>query len=460
MTTVEQKSKLPIQIRLNAFSLFVLASVLIHGLGLLLLIGSQRSPITKRQEVESTPIDFVIVPPEESPAEPPPDTERRAVNNSVAKGNIEPESPSAANELNSEQEVAPSEPNPVTPPEIPTAPSTAVAPQTPTPPQVEPAPQSKPQQVEQSQPVTPPPSLPKAPKIANTSPAEEVKPTTPLPAKPEPIEQSQPLVEQSPPSPQKEPKPAPPVISKPQSTEKTPLLSESNSDSIPSPQPAPKPEETPSNETETATPQPKIPPVATNSSNLPTQQKPIETDSSPTETPSIPENTSVPETTPNPSSEQKTPVGSGSASLLTGTNSRSLSQDSEDFFFNSSENASQQALNPSGVDAQQDLDLGPYFAEVRRRVRRNWQPSSPGDNRQTILAFSIQRNGQITGLQIRQSSGSPKVDRESLEAVQKAGPFAALPANFPNEQLDVEFNFNIYVNQGSFTPDLESWQRF
>ena len=104
--------------------------------------------------------------------------------------------------------------------------------------------------------------------------------------------------------------------------------------------------------------------------------------------------------------------------------------------------------------------MGPYLAEIRRRVRRNWNPSSPGNNRHTVLVFSIQRNGQITGLRVIQSSGSDQVDRQSLEAVQKSGPFAALPQNFPHQELNVEFNFNIYVNQGVFRPQLENWQRF
>lgn len=444
MTTVERNRKLNIQISLNPFLLFVLASVLVHGLGLGILILSQRSQT--RQKTESTPIDFVVVPPEESLEEPPPNTERRAVNNSVAQGKVEPELPSAT-----------SEPNPVTPPDIPDTPAPSVAPQTPTSPKkVEPTPKSEPQAVK--------PSLPKEPKTTKTSPAvatptappEEVKPIPPLPIKPEPIAKT-PSVRQTPSIP-KEPKttsatpatpppeeiePTPSVTEKPEPIPKTPLLSESGSTSIPVSKPTPPAEETPPKEIET-TPQPELPPVATNS----TPPKPKPTETSP-----------VPESQPTPS-EQQTPVGSGSASLLQGTQSRSLAQDSESFFSNPQDNASQQALNPSGVDAQQDLDLAPYFDEIRRRVRRNWQPSAPSDSRQTVLAFSIERNGQITGLQIRQSSGSPEVDRQSLEAVQNSGPFAPLPANFPQEQLDVEFNFNIYVNQGVSTPDLESWQRF
>jgi protein TonB len=381
--------KLTIQISLNPFLLFVLTSVLIHGLGVLILVLSNRSLPTARQETESTPIDFVVVPPEESPEEPPPDTERRAVNNSVAKGKVEPELPSATDKIGSEEAIATSEPS------------------------------------QGTQPVTPPTSLPKVPK-------EAIAPSTPTP-------------------PPEEVQPTPPVAEKPKPIEKVPLLSESDSTSIPLPKPAPLQEERPSREIETATPKPDLPPVAT---NLPPKPKPIEPSSQSTKPPS------VPETPPTPSSEQKIPVDSGSASLLGGTYRKTLSEDSGSSFFNPQANASQQALNPSGLDARQELDLGPYFAEIRRRVKRNWQPSAPSDNRHTILAFSIQRNGQITGLRVVQSSGSQKSDRDSLEAVKKSAPFAALPANFPQEQLNIEFNFNIYVNQGVFTPQLENWQRF
>ncbi len=538
MTIVERKGKINIQISIDPFLLFVLTSVFLHGIGLLILVLSNRSLPAARQETESTPIDFVLVPPEESPEEPPLDTERRAVNNSVAKGKVEPELPSATDKIGNEKAIATSEPSQGTKPDIQETPSTsvppirppveeikptppvvskpqpieqsqppvktptplskipkrAIAPSTSLPPirppaaEVKPTPPivSKPQPIEQSQPpVKPPTSLSKVPKLAIapstsvppiTPPAAEVKPTPPVVSKPQPIEQSQPPVK--PPTslskvpkraiapstsvppitpPAAEVKPTPPIVSKPQPREKLPPLSESGSPSIPRPKPTPRQEATPSREIETATPKPDLPPVAT---NLPPKAKPIKPSSLPTETPPNSENSSVPETTPTPSSEQKTPVGSGAASLLGGTQSRSLSDDSGSSFFNPKANASQQALNPRGLDARQDLDLGPYFAEIRRRVRRNWKPSVPINNRHTVLAFSIQRNGQITGLRVIQSSGSDKIDRESLEAVQKSGPFSALPANFPDEQLKVQFKFNIYINQGISRPQLDNWQRF
>ena len=396
MTTVERKEKLNIQISLDPFLLFVLTSVLVHGLGVLILVFSNRSLPTARQETKPTPIDFIAVPPEESPEEPPPDTERRAINNSVAKGQVKPELPSASNKIGNEEAIPTPKPSQAVQAKRPAAPLVPKIPQTPPSPRVEP------------KPVTPPSAPTKVPKQA-------IAPS----------------------------KPTPPVASKPKPREQAPLLSESKPTSIPLPKPAPLPEDKPSREVETATAKPDSPPVAT---KLPT--KPRESPSPSTET------------TPPPASEQQTPDGSGSASLLGGTYRKTLADNSGSSLFNPQANASQQALNSGGLDARQDLNMGPYFAEIRRRVRRNWRPSSPGNDRHTVLAFSIQRNGQITGLRIVQSSGSEKVDRDSVAAVQKSGPFAALPANFPEEKLDLQFSFNIYVNHGVFTPQLENWQRF
>ena len=425
MITVERNRKLNIQITIDPFWVFVLTSVLIHVVGLLMLVLYNRSLPTTRQETKPTPIDFVLVPPEKSPEKPPPNTKRRAVNNSVAKGKVEPKLPSATNKIGNEEAIATSKPSQGTRSNRQKATSVPVVPKTPPPPRVQPNLRSKPKAVK---PPTPPPK-----KTKPIPPVSPVKPPTSQPKVPKPA-----IAPATPTPAPKKVKPIPPLVSKPQPIEKTPLPSESSSTAIPRPKPAPLREEKPPRKVETATPK-----VAT---NLPPRPKPIK--------PSSPSNQSP----PTPSPGKKTPAGS--ASLLGGSYSRSVSEDSGSSFFRPRASASQQAMNSRGLDAREDLDLGPYFAEIKRRVKRNWRPSVPSNNRNTILVFSIQRNGQITGLRVIRSSGSPKVDRESLEAVQKSAPFPPLPQNFPNEQLNIEFNFNIYVNQGVFRPQLENWRRF
>ncbi|MGK7952994.1 MAG: TonB family protein [Xenococcaceae cyanobacterium] len=488
MTTAKRKEKHNIQISFDPFLLFILTSVLVHGLGIAIFVLADRSRQDTSQETEVTPIDFIVVPPEEATEEPPPDTERRAINNSIAKGKVNPDLPSATNKIGNEPATTTPKSSPTIPPNIAKIPANSVARQTP-PPQLEstPPPESKP--------VKPLPSIPPVQKTPTREQPPATSATTPplvKPAKPSPSVSKAPS---TPTSSSEEVKPAPSVTKKPKPIEKTPLTSEFKPRSIPLPKLEPLPEKEP----ETTTPPSDTPPVATkpkplkpsteeilpkkpqpNTPPVATKPKPLK----PSTEEILPEKpqpntppvaTKLPDPSPStnetesssapvsPSAsppEQQTPVGSGSASLLGGTYRKSVGEDGGSSFLQPEANASQQALNSSGIDARQDLDMGPYFAEIRRRVRRNWQPSFADRNRHTVLAFSIQRNGQITGLRVSQSSGSSKVDRESLEAVQKAGPFAALPANYPNEQLDIVFSFNLYLHQGVFTPQLENWQRF
>lgn len=462
MTTAKRKEKHNIQISFDPFLLFILTSVLVHVLGIAIFVLADRSRQDTSQETEVTPIDFIVVPPEEATEEPPPDTERRAINNSIAKGKVNPDLPSATNKIGNEAATTTPKSSPTIPPNIAKTPANSVARQTP-PPQLESTPPPE------STPVKPSPPLPPVQKTPTREQPPASSATTPplvKPVKPSPSVSKAPS---TPTSSSEEVKPAPSVTKKPKPIEKTPLTSEFKPRSIPLPKLEPLPEKEP----ETTTPQPDPPPVATKPKPLkpsteeilpekPQPDAPPVATKLPDQSPSTneTESSSAPVSPSASPPEQQTPVGSGSASLLGGTYRKSAGEDGASSFFKPEANASQQALNSSGSDARQDLDMGPYFAEIRRRVKRNWQPSSANRNRHTVLAFSIQRNGQITGLRVSQSSGSSKVDGESLEAVQKAGPFAALPANYPNEQLDIVFSFNLYLHQGVFTPQLENWQRF
>lgn len=328
---------------LKHFLLFAIASVLIHGLGLSIFAWDRRSLVVE-PETENKPIDFVVVP-EESEAEPPPETQKRAAENSVTEEDTE---------LEQTEQIEPEE-----------------------------------TQSEQTA-STPPTAAP---------PVEPTPPVTPTP-QPEPAPS---------PPPQPEPKPAPPPVAS-------------------SPQPEPKPEPAP----EPAPPEPaKAESPTLSGSDTPVASQPeSEPDSVATLTP--------------PS--QETAPESGSASdLLGGNYEKTLANGGGDAFFSPEALEYESVLNPSQIDALKDIDLGPYFEEVKRRVKSNWNPSYRAEDYTTYLTFDIQKNGQITGLRVTRSSGSPQVDRESLDAVQNSAPFAPLPPEFPLESLGVRFSFNIYI---------------
>ena len=192
---------------------FILASVLVHGLGLLILARYQRLQLSVKPEIEREVIEFVAIP-EESEAEPPPETKKRAENNSVAEQNLETES-TADNK--------PATP----PPEIPPT----VAKVTPPP---KPAPTKPPEPVAQPKPVEPKPvAETPPPKPAPTKPPEPV--AQPKPPEPKPIE-PKPVAEAPPPKPE--------VISPP-ITKQPPVLSGSDISSTPIPKTAPPETESP-----------------------------------------------------------------------------------------------------------------------------------------------------------------------------------------------------------------------
>ncbi len=83
-----------------------------------------------------------------------------------------------------------------------------------------------------------------------------------------------------------------------------------------------------------------------------------------------------------------------------------------------------------------------YVATMVERIRSVWM-SRQGTPGQTIVKFTIQRDGTISSYEVERSSGSPVLDGASLRAVaqNKANRLPPLPAQFPNPTLTVHLNF-------------------
>ncbi|MBF2098677.1 MAG: TonB C-terminal domain-containing protein [Gloeomargaritaceae cyanobacterium C42_A2020_066] len=165
-----------------------------------------------------------------------------------------------------------------------------------------------------------------------------------------------------------------------------------------------------------------------------------------------------PTVTAPPKPAPRPPQQSGPAGLLAGT----IARNAEGGGGLTTTPANSQTPNnrQASAPARQDVDLGPYLAALRRRVQREWNPNSPNNNRQTVVGFSIARNGQISNLQVIRTSGSSITDQETLSAVQRAAPFAPLPEQYPHPQLNIEFTFNIFVSGGQNSQIRGGWYGF
>jgi periplasmic protein TonB len=88
---------------------------------------------------------------------------------------------------------------------------------------------------------------------------------------------------------------------------------------------------------------------------------------------------------------------------------------------------------------------GTYVDAMTRRISQNWLKSLV-DNRVTgaprvYLGFEIARDGTISNVEVKQSSGIPSLDRSAQRAILASNPLPPLPADYRGSGVTVNFYF-------------------
>lgn len=96
--------------------------------------------------------------------------------------------------------------------------------------------------------------------------------------------------------------------------------------------------------------------------------------------------------------------------------------------------------DPKGVDFR------PYLTLVLSAVRRNWFAVIPesaklGRRGRVQLQFAISRDGSVPKLVISTPSGTDSLDRAAVAGVSASNPFPPLPAEFPGNEIRLQFTF-------------------
>jgi TonB family protein len=81
-----------------------------------------------------------------------------------------------------------------------------------------------------------------------------------------------------------------------------------------------------------------------------------------------------------------------------------------------------------------------YIATMVVRIRQAWQQQQ-GTSGQTLVKFTIQRDGTLTNAEIERPSGTSTLDLAALRAVLSTRALQPLPDAFPNPTLTVHLNF-------------------
>jgi protein TonB len=78
-----------------------------------------------------------------------------------------------------------------------------------------------------------------------------------------------------------------------------------------------------------------------------------------------------------------------------------------------------------------------YITRVRQMLWAQWQRRMPKEAGETVVVFSLLRDGRVVDLRTETSSGDSAFDLASLAAVQDAAPYPPLPPGFAEPFLKV-----------------------
>jgi len=87
-------------------------------------------------------------------------------------------------------------------------------------------------------------------------------------------------------------------------------------------------------------------------------------------------------------------------------------------------------------------DFTSYLRDLQKDIRTNWSSPIFNNRKKAVVSFSIDKEGELSNLEIDKSSGDKNYDKKALEAVSQTAPFAPLPSSFNASSIDIRLTFN------------------
>jgi protein TonB len=90
----------------------------------------------------------------------------------------------------------------------------------------------------------------------------------------------------------------------------------------------------------------------------------------------------------------------------------------------------------AGLD-NPDFRFGYYIDQLLQAIDSKWNRPTLGSDVRAVISFRIERNGDLTDLEVAESSGYGSFDLAALRGVQNAAPFPPLPRAYRHDSLGV-----------------------
>jgi TonB family protein len=91
----------------------------------------------------------------------------------------------------------------------------------------------------------------------------------------------------------------------------------------------------------------------------------------------------------------------------------------------------------------EDFCCPEYVGDMRDRIIKNWDQNQRAAG-VVIMKYIIQRNGQITDIEVETSSGNPVLDLAAHRALINTRTLAPLPSRFTGQRLPVQLEFQYF----------------
>jgi protein TonB len=94
-----------------------------------------------------------------------------------------------------------------------------------------------------------------------------------------------------------------------------------------------------------------------------------------------------------------------------------------------------------------DFPFAWYLAAVQRKITERWEGRAL-EGRQPVVTFAIARDGQVSRVVVKNSSGNTYYDRAAMRAIAEAAPFPKLPEEFSGSELLIHMGFSFARDRG------------
>jgi TonB family protein len=111
----------------------------------------------------------------------------------------------------------------------------------------------------------------------------------------------------------------------------------------------------------------------------------------------------------------------------------------------STDTASSIGTEPTEQLAVSPDKMAPYFMDLKKTLSAHWQPPRGENSLRVIAQFTIQADGQITDIEIKESSGDAATDEAARKALETSSPLAALPTDWGVSSVPILFRFDYSV---------------